>query len=111
MNMFKTSYKQSQAHSSGDQGRPSLLSRTRWAIDDNVKFESLINHLKDFLDGLNQVLPVPQESQDRIWRDDIASIIDISKLRLIQTACEGPYQSLSDIASAIIEMLECGTTS
>ena len=108
MNVFRTSYKRFQSRSSEEQGRPTLLSRTKWAIHDKVKFESLINHLKDLLDGLNQVLPVPQESQDRILRDDIASL-DISKLRLVQTACEGSYQALSDAASAIIEMSECNT--
>jgi hypothetical protein len=61
---------------------------TRWAIHDKTKFEGLIHHLKDLIDGLNEVLSVRKEMQDQIIQDDITSILDLSKLRLIQSACE-----------------------
>lgn len=83
--------------------------RTRWAIHDKTKFEGLIHHLKDLIDGLNEVVLVNRETQDQIMHDDIVSILDISKLRLIQSACEGSYTTLSKTASTVIEASEFGT--
>ena len=86
-----------------------MASRTKWAIHDKARFEGLITHLKDLINGLNQVLPVKREIQDQILKDDIVSILNLSKLRLVQSACEGNYTTLSDIASAVIEASEFGT--
>jgi hypothetical protein len=109
MNLFKTSYRRFWARFAGDQARTTLASRTRWAIHDKARFEGLITHLKDLVDGLNQVLPVKREVQDQIIKDDIVSILDLSKLRLVQSACEGSYTAWSDVASAVIEASEFGT--
>jgi hypothetical protein len=40
---------------------------------------------------------------------DIVSILDIAKLRIIQSACEGTYTALSNAASAVIGASESGT--
>lgn len=53
----------------GNQGRSTLVMRTRWAIHDKTKFEGLIHHLKDLVDGLNQVVLVKRETQDQIMHD------------------------------------------
>jgi hypothetical protein len=109
MNLFKASYRRFWARFAGDQARSTLASRTKWAIHDKARFEGLITHLKDLIDGLNQVLPVKREIQDQVIKDDIVSILDLSKLRLVQSACEGSYTAGSDVASAVIEASEFGT--
>ena len=40
---------------------PSALDKTRWAIHDAAKFETLITHLKDLIDGLIARVPAPME--------------------------------------------------
>lgn len=109
MSVFKTSYRRFCARFAGSQSRSSLVMRTRWAIHDKNKFEGLLHHLKDLIDGLNEVVLVKRETQDQIMHDDIVSILDISKLRLIQSACEGTYTALSRVASTVIEASEYGT--
>jgi Prion-inhibition and propagation len=109
MNVFKASYSRFWVRFAKDENKASVLSRTRWAIHDKTNFEGLINNLKDLIDGLNEVLPVQRESQDLLVRRDISSILDITTLRLIQSACEGSYRSWSDEASRVIEESERGT--
>lgn len=109
MSVFRTSYRRFWARFAGNQSRSTLAMRTRWAIHDKTKFEGLVHHLKDFIDGLNQVVLVKRETQDQIMHDDIVSILDISKLRLIQSACEGSYTTLSKAASTVIAASEFGT--
>src|SRR5439155_16301543 len=78
-------------------------------IHDKTKFEGLIHDLRDLIDGLNQVLPVKKEMQDQIVKDDIRSILDLSKLRLVESACEGTYTAWSETASKVIAATEIGT--
>jgi Prion-inhibition and propagation len=109
MNIFKTSYRRFWVRFASKQTRSGLLMRTKWAIRDKPKFESLIVHLRDFIDGLHQVLSVKRETQDQIVCDDIISILDLSKLRLVRSACEGSYATWSAVASEAIEASEIGT--
>ena len=109
MNVFKTSYKRFCVRFASKTNLNSLISKTKWAIRDKAKFEGLIVYLKGFIDGLYQVLPIPRETQDQTFGDDIASIIDITKLRLIQTACEESYRTWSNKANEIIRESESGT--
>ena len=109
MSVFRTSYLRFSARFAGIQSRSTLARRTRWAVHDKTKFEGLVNHLKDLIDGLNQIVPVKRETQDQIMHDDIGSILDISKLRLIESACEGNYMALSKAASIVITASEFGT--
>jgi hypothetical protein len=106
---FKTSYRRFCARFAGSLGRSSLAMRTRWAIHDKTKFEGLVNHLKDLVDGLNEVVLVKREIQDQIMHDDIVSILDISKLQIIESACEGSYTTLARVASTVREASEFGT--
>jgi hypothetical protein len=89
--------------------RSLFLPKVKWAIHEKEKFEGLINHLKDFIDGLNEIVPVNKETQDQIIQDDISSIIDVSKLRLVEAACEGSYRTWSEKASQVIHDSEAGT--
>lgn len=109
MNVFRTSYRRFWARFAGNQSRSTLAMRTRWAIYDKTKFEGLIHHLKVLIDGLNQFSLVESEMQDQIMHHDIVSILDIPKLRLIQSACEGTYTTLSKAASTVIAETEFGT--
>jgi hypothetical protein len=109
MSDFKTSYRRFCARFAGSQSRSSLVVRTRWAIHDKTKFEVLVHHLKDLIDGLNEVVLVKRETQDQIMYDDIVSILDTSKLQRIQSAREGTYTALSRVASTVIEASEYGT--
>ena len=73
---------------------PGALDKTRWAIHDAAKFETLITHLKDLIDGLIARVPATVERQDQKIKDDIASMVDnISALKLVKEACEDSYPS------------------
>jgi hypothetical protein len=110
MNVFKTSYKRFWVRHAASSGRHSLISRAKWAIHDKAKFEGLRGHLKDFVDGLYEVVPISKESGDCIIQGDICSIVNISKLRLVQSACsESNYQSWADMAGEVIEESTTGT--
>lgn len=109
MSVFKSSYRRFWARFAGNQSRSTLAKRTRWAIHDKTKFEGLIHHLKDLIDGLNQVVLVKGKTQDQIMYDDTVTILDSSKLRLIKSACEGSYTTLSEAASTVIAASELGT--
>lgn len=89
---------------------PGALDKTRWAIHDAAKFETLVKHLKDLIDGLIAKVPAPMERQDQKIKDDIASMVDnISALKLVKEACEESYPSWHDAASAALDASEVDT--
>ena len=93
--------------SSRDHG---VLDKTRWAIYDATKFESLVSDLRDLIDGLTRQVPVSQDHLDQKVQDDIASMVDdVSSLRLVQEACEDYYPSWQQAASEAIDASEAGT--
>lgn len=88
----------------------SVLNRTRWAIHDATKFQSLVSDLRDLIDGLTRQVPVPQDRVDQKVQDDIASMVDdISGLQLVQEACEEYYPQWQKAASVAIDASEVGT--
>ena len=110
MNVFKTSYKRFWVRNAASSARPGVISKTKWAIHDKAKFEDLRGHLKDFIDGLHEIVPVKKESQDAVIQGDISSILDLSKLHLVRSACsEAHYESWSEMASSVIEESNAGT--
>jgi hypothetical protein len=88
----------------------SILQKTRWAINDGDEFERLIKHLRDFIDGLYQIIPVSKSTQDQRGQFDIASILNpkklqesMSRLQLVKKACEeARYTAWPDMASITI---------
>ena len=89
---------------------PGTFKKTRWAIHDAAKFETLITHLKDLIDGLTARAPAPMERQDQKVKDDIASMVDnISGLKLVKEACEESYPTWHDAASAALDAPEVDT--
>jgi hypothetical protein len=88
---------------------PSWLSRIKWAIRDEAKFRILLSHLKEFVDNMIKLVPVPPEIINHTVEEDITTIIDIGTLRLAERACEESYPRWSSRASEVIEESEAGT--
>lgn len=87
-----------------------VLEKTRWAIYDAAKFQKLIGHLRDLIDGLMRDTPGSQDTQDEKVQDDIASMADdILGLRLFSEACGDIYPKWSDTARSAIDASETGT--
>jgi hypothetical protein len=69
----------------GSQNKPSVLSKTKWAIYDKAKFTVLLSDIKDLVDGLYQILPVPHKVRDKIVFKAIRSLVpDFKRLRLVE---------------------------
>ena len=111
LNLFRTSrlYVRLRGH------RPTttstnLASRTVWAIIDKEKFEGLIAHLKKLVDGLEGVYPIPVAARDQTFQTSVTTI-ELSKLRIIDTACEVVYPELewASIARTVKDASDLGT--
>lgn len=109
MNIFRIAYSRFRTRHVSRNPRPTLASRTKWAIYEQTKFEQLINNLKDLIDGLYQIIHVDKETQDNIIIADIGLIEDLSQLRLLDAASEGSYRAYSNAAKSIIVASEIGT--
>lgn len=107
MDRFRKSYLRIRS-SPTNQSKGNILSKTKWAIHDKAKFEALMYHIKDLTVDIHNIIPVSARSQDKMVHKDIASLT-LSRLRLVQNACEGTYQNWSDVASAILMASEAGT--
>ena len=104
---FKIAYKRFTSRLNGFNGNnPSLTMQIRWAIRDRAQFTGLIVTLKGFIDRLFQIVPISREVQDSMIEVDIFSIMNLSQLQLVETACEGSYRAWSDIASIAIDRTE-----
>lgn len=62
MSIFRTTKLRFFARAGGLNEPPNWLSRIKWAIRDGAKFRILLSHLKDFVDGIIQLVPVPATS-------------------------------------------------
>ncbi|KAH0536310.1 hypothetical protein FGG08_006803 [Glutinoglossum americanum] len=92
------------------QNKPSILSKTRWAIYDKAKFTVLLSDIKGLVDGLYQILPVPNKVRDKIVFKAIRSLVpDFKRLRLVETASEDKYSTWSEAASLMAAASEAGT--
>ncbi|KAI8625427.1 prion-inhibition and propagation-domain-containing protein [Xylariaceae sp. FL1651] len=85
------------------------LARTKWAIYEREKFQSLVNELSHFVDRLFELCAVALEVQDRIIIEDIESILDISCLEIIEEATEDSYRIYSQAAASARASTEAGT--
>ena len=87
-----------------------LVSRTVWAIIDKEKFEGLVVHLKKLVDGLERVYPIPVAARDQTFQSSVATI-ELSKLRIVDTACEAVYPELewASIARTVKDASDLGT--
>jgi Prion-inhibition and propagation len=109
MNIFKTTKRRFFARAGGLNATPNWLSRIKWAIRDGAKFRILLSHLKEFVDHIIELVPVPLDVINSAVEEDITTIIDIPTLRLAESACEESYPSWSTRASEVIKESEIGT--
>ena len=113
MNLFHTAWSRFCVRMVPDRSGTSTIARTRWAIHDKAKFTELVETLSTLVANLHKVIPVPDE-QCKVLESDLAAIIDISRLKLVETALQSSSnpkcQALSRAASEIIEESERGTT-
>jgi hypothetical protein len=106
---FKASYTKLRNHAES-QTKPSVLTKTKWAIHDKEKFVVLISDIRDLVNGLYNILPVSNKERDKIAFQDIRSLVpDIGRLRLVETASEEEYPTWSEAASLMIVASETGT--
>jgi hypothetical protein len=113
MTIFRRSYTRLRNRIITNNSRVPASNRVIWAIQDREKFGSLVDDLRDLVDGLVTLLtPVVQSVGNRIIEDDIASL-KISNLRLFVDACQGEgeevYQAWSGVASEAVYASEHGT--
>lgn len=71
MHWFRKSYQRLAAHPNA-QKQSSILLKTKWAIRHKTKFETLINHIKEIVTNLHDILPIPARSQEEMVHKDIA---------------------------------------
>jgi hypothetical protein len=65
--------------------------------------------LREFVDNLIQLVPVPPETINATVEEDLTSIVEIEKLRITEIACEDTYPTWSARASDVIRQSEIGT--
>ena len=109
MKIFKIVKRRFFVRAGGLTEMPNWLSRIKWAIRDGAKFRILLFHLREFVDNLIQLVPVPANVINSTVEEDITTIIDIDTLRIAESACEENYPSWSWRASEVIKESEIGT--
>lgn len=83
-----------------------IFAKTKWAIYEKEKFQDMINNLSDLIDNLFEFVHVARETQDRIIVEDIESILDVSRLAIIEEATEGSYSIYSQAAASARALTE-----
>jgi len=88
--------------------RGSPAARTRWAIHEREKFQELVIDLSHFVDSLFELINIGRETVDRDIIEDIESIIDISRLTVVEDATEN-YPAYLEAARSAKASTEAGT--
>ena len=98
--------------------RPGPVSRAIWAVRDKSKFEILLNKLRGFIDGLNDlkdvIRPEVVQKQNIVIGRDIASIPssslpDLEYLKIVEASCSGIYPDWEEAARSSIIASEIAT--
>jgi Prion-inhibition and propagation len=110
MVLFRTAWKRFRIRNASVISKPSLLSKTKWGIYKKETFQGFVNDLKDLIDGLYEIAPVPRETLNYTVEADVESLTDLVQLRLFEAATEDSYRAWSAVAGSIIETSEMGTT-
>lgn len=99
--IFRETYRRFHARISKAQSDASFLTTARWAIGDKTKFVSLVQDVKDLIDSLEDITKSLQmlARQQEIITVEIESITDAMSLRLLEEACSGSKDGISDAAS------------
>ncbi|KAH7276266.1 hypothetical protein B0J15DRAFT_458384 [Fusarium solani] len=87
-----------------------VLAKTQWAIQDKDKFAALVNHVRDLVTGLYDVLPIPLGHEDKLVTEDIRSLLpDTRRLRQVEIASKDVYPAWSEAASVVASISEMGS--
>ena len=95
------------------QRRSPILTKTRWAIRDSKKFESLVVDLDWFVTKLITI-DVSHETHIRremATREEVQSIVDLSTLSIMEQTCTGPNRSWATAARIHSDYLSCASSS
>jgi hypothetical protein len=88
--------------------RGSPGARARWAIHEREKFQLLVIDLSHFVDRLFELINIGRETLDRVIIEDIESIIDVSRLAIVEEATES-YPAYCEAARSAKASTEAGT--
>lgn len=91
-----------------DFARGSPVARTKWAIHERGEFQELIIDLSHFVDRLFELISISRETLDREIIEDIESIIDVSRLNIVEEATEN-YPAYFEAARSARASTEAGT--
>ncbi|PNP78938.1 hypothetical protein FNYG_07803 [Fusarium nygamai] len=81
-----------------------LVQKTVWAINDKAKFNELIVQLREIVESLYRVLPVPPEERYAVAVQDIGAIAgDLKMLEDFELASQERYPEWSSAASVMRE--------
>lgn len=83
------------------QRKATIGTKVRWAIEHKEKFETLIQHVREFIDDLERLVPGSglQERQRQMVQTVFDSTCDIQMLESIEEAGIGQFDLISDAAS------------
>ena len=85
--------------------RDGFLSRARWAIRDNNKFENLVRDLKRLIDQLASIIGMTPIDIEKDVAFHIRDIRNIDELIDIESATEVDYPLISMTANAVADVL------
>jgi len=88
--------------------RGNPASRTRWAIHERQKFQELVIDLSHFVDRLFELINISREIVDRVIIEDIESIVDVSRLAIVEEATEN-HTAYFEAARSAKASTEAGT--
>ena len=82
-----------------------LVKKTRWAIRDSRKFSTLIQDLKDLLDGLGEITTSSKSAilKGQLIREETQSMPDLNMLKIIERTCsDADWRSSASSASTYL---------
>jgi hypothetical protein len=92
--------------------REEIVPKTRWAVCDRKKFTKLIDEVKGFVDGLQDITESISTvaRQEGMMRFGVQQIKDTDTLQIVSDVCENDYPDISDAASIKLDVLTITTT-
>ena len=86
--------------------------KARWVIRDRKKFAELVSHIKELVDGLQEITKsmAPIVLQESAMTKRITTITDVDTLQLVSEICEEDHAAFSRAASLKSEILSMSDT-
>jgi Prion-inhibition and propagation len=87
-----------------------FIAKAKWAMRDRQGFSGLIGDLRDLVESLYQVVPVPPQLNQSLVKQDFDKLLDdLGMLRLVDEACSDRKDEWSEGARARRENTEIAT--